>query len=72
MPALVRNPLTTGPLYGIVVYGVMNYVVIPLSRIGVRPMPPASIFVSGLIVHMFCIGYPIAWAARRGLRRHAD
>jgi hypothetical protein len=65
VPSLVRNPLVTGPLYGIGVYIVMNYAVIPLSKIGPRPFPPASVFISGVLVHMFVIGLPIALGARR-------
>jgi len=65
VPALVRRPVVIGVLYGIVVYAVMNYVVIPLSRIGPRPTPPAPIWMSGLFVHMFFIGLPIVWAAHR-------
>ena len=61
---LVERPFVSGPLYGIGVYAVMNYVVIPLSRIGLRPFPPMSIFVSGILVHMFVIGTPIALGAR--------
>jgi hypothetical protein len=68
LPSLVRQPFVTGPLYGIGVYIVMNWVVIPLSRIGPRPFPPAAVFVSGLLVHMFVIGLPIAFGARRALR----
>jgi hypothetical protein len=67
LPALVRNPAITGPLYGIGVYCVMNWVVIPLSRIGPRPFPPMSVFISGVLVHMFLIGLPIALGARRAL-----
>ena len=69
-PALVRQPIVTGPLYGIGVYCVMNYVVIPLSKIGPRPFPALVIFVSGLLVHMFVIGFPIAAGARRWERTH--
>ena len=68
-PALVRRPVLIGVLYGIVVYGVMNYVVIPLSRIGPRPTPPTPTWVTGLIVHMFFIGMPIAIAANRAFAR---
>lgn len=73
VPALVRKPILVGVLYGIVIYAVMNYVVIPLSRIGPRPTPPTPTWVTGLLVHMFLIGLPIvlaAWRAQRnGLRR---
>ena len=63
VPALVRKPLPIGVLYGIVVYLVMNYVVVPLSRIGPRPTPPTPVWVTGVLVHMFLIGVPIVWAA---------
>lgn len=68
LPALTDRPLLTGPLYGIGVYIVMNWVVIPLSRIGPRPFPAMSVFVSGVLVHMFVIGLPIAIGARRAVR----
>ena len=64
-PSLTRRPLITGSLFGIVVYLVMNFVVIPLSRIGPRPLPPAIVVVTGVLVHMFLVGVPIAWGARR-------
>jgi hypothetical protein len=65
---LGERPWLSGPLYGIGVYAVMNWVVIPLSRIGPRPFPPVSVFVSGLLVHMFLIGTTIALGARRVTR----
>ena len=55
----------TGAVYGVFVYLVMNYVVIPLSRIGVFPSPPPAIWITGVLVHMFFIGVPIALAARQ-------
>jgi uncharacterized membrane protein YagU involved in acid resistance len=69
MPALVKRPILTGLVFGVGIYVVMNYVVIPLSRIGPRPTPPAPIWVSGLIVHMCFIGVPIVLAARRAFER---
>jgi len=67
LPWLIDKVLLTGPIYGIGVYCVMNYVVIPLSRIGPRPFPPMVVFVTGVLVHMFVIGLPIAVGARRAL-----
>ena len=67
VPKLLDKALLAGALYGIVVYVVMNYVVVPLSRIGSRPGPPPIVWVTGVLVHMFLIGVPIALAARRGL-----
>jgi hypothetical protein len=68
VPALTRRPLVSGALYGIGVYLVMNFAVIPLSRIGPRPLPPAVVIVTGVLVHMFLIGAPIASGARRAFR----
>lgn len=62
---LIERPIITGPLYGIGVYLVMNRVVIPLSKIGPQPWPRTSVLVSGLLVHMFVIGLPIALGARK-------
>ena len=64
-PSLVRRSLPIGVLYGVVVYLVMNFVVIPLSRIGPRSGRATVTVVSELLVHMFLIGVPIAWAARK-------
>jgi hypothetical protein len=65
VPKLLDKPVLTGALYGIGIYVVMNYAVVPLSRIGPRPTPPAIVWVTGVLVHMFLIGVPIALAARR-------
>jgi hypothetical protein len=67
LPGLVSRPALVGPLYGIGVYVVMNWVVIPLSRIAVFPRPAPVVLISGLLVHMFLIGLPIALGARRAL-----
>jgi hypothetical protein len=68
-PALVRRPLIVGAAYGAAVFWVMNFIVIPFSRIGPRPTRPAVVVVPELLVHMFLIGYPIALAARRSFGR---
>jgi len=65
VPALTRRPLLVGPLYGLVVYAVMNYVVIPLSAIGHFPKFVPIVATTGILVHMFFIGTPIAWAAKK-------
>lgn len=64
-PRLRQRPFLNGALYGLAVYGVMNYVVIPLSRIGPRPAGAAIVVVTGVLVHMVFIGWPIALSARR-------
>ncbi len=66
LPTLLRRPLLWGPLFGVAAYFVMNYVVVPLSATP-KPSSPFSLasFVSGLLVHAFFIGLPIALFARR-------
>ena len=63
--SLLTHPVLTGAAYGLGIYIVMNYVVIPLSAIGSRPTPPTAIWTTGVLVHMFLIGVPIALAAKR-------
>jgi hypothetical protein len=66
---LVDRAVPFGILYGFVVYVVMNYVVLPLSAIGsVGDSGPAYIRITGVLVHMFLIGLPIALITRRDLR----
>ena len=61
---LTRRPLLCGLLYGVAVYGVMNLVVIPLSRIGGPNMPALPVLANGLLIHMFGVGLPAALFAR--------
>lgn len=65
LPVLRTQPLLIGGLYGVAAYGVMNYVVVPLSRIGPRPTPAAVVLISGIIVHICLIGWPVALSASR-------
>jgi len=60
---LARRPWLYGPLYGLAVYAVMNYVVIPLSLVTTRPKPLAVV-VNGLLIHMLGVGLPAALIAR--------
>ena len=60
-----RRPILHGAIYGLIVYAVMNAIVLPLSNLPPRAAAPALIVVlSGLLVHMFGVGVPIALAAR--------
>jgi hypothetical protein len=53
--------------YGIVVYLVMTYVVVPLSASPIR-LPSLSGFLQGVAVHVACVGIPIALIARMSVR----
>ena len=62
---LGRHPWIYGSLFGIALYIVMNYVVLPLSKIGLRPTPPLVPLINGVAALVFCIGIPLAFIARR-------
>lgn len=57
---LIRHPLVFGPLYGIAVYLVMNFVVLPLSAFPHHLAYPPTALLTGFAVHVVCIGLPIA------------
>src|SRR5262245_51462143 len=61
---LYRQPWLYGPAYGLLLYGVMNYVVLPLSRALPGSKNPLWIGLS-VAVHMLLIGTPIALFARK-------
>lgn len=68
-PTLWRRPWGCGALYGVAVYGVMNYVVVPLSRAGGGGGRIDPLWVSlSILVHAVGIGIPVALAARAALR----
>jgi hypothetical protein len=64
MPFLVRHAVLSGVLYGIAVYFFMSRVVVPLSAAAKFPFS-LKMMVIGIIIHIFCVGLPIALAARR-------
>ncbi len=63
-PLLWQRPLLCGAGYGLLLYGVMNYIVVPLSAARPGPRDPLWIGLS-IVVHVLLIGIPIALFARR-------
>ena len=64
---LIEHPIISGLLYGIPVYVFMNFVVLPISEVQMRPQPLSSRIIN-LVILMFCIGLPIALIVRRFAR----
>jgi hypothetical protein len=62
---LIRYPVASGLIYGMIAYLAMNRVVVPLSRIGPRPFPRFSIFLTEIIGHALLVGLPLGLLARR-------
>ncbi len=65
LDVLVRRPILCGLLYGVAVYFFMSLVVVPLSAAPFRIRMEPPNLATGLIVHMLCVGLPIALAIRR-------
>lgn len=63
---LTKYPVPIGLGYGVVVYLLMNFVIVPLSRVP-RPRTPPALSSRALqcAILMFCIGLPIALIVRR-------
>lgn len=61
---LIERPITSGLLYGVVVYAFMNFVVVPMSKVSQR-VPTVTGRIIGLLIIMFCVGLPIALIVRR-------
>ena len=59
LKVLVKHPIFIGPFYGVWVNQFMNWVVLPLSALPPR-QPTTYSIVAGLIVHILCVGLPIA------------
>jgi uncharacterized membrane protein YagU involved in acid resistance len=61
---LLRRPVIYGCLYGLFLYALMNFVIVPLSAATPGSTDPVWITLS-VLVHMLCVGVPIAMLARR-------
>lgn len=62
---LTQRAVLWGFLYGVAVYMVMSWVVVPLSAFPKTKVPFSGIGLTlSLLTHMFCVGLPIALAVR--------
>jgi membrane-bound metal-dependent hydrolase YbcI (DUF457 family) len=64
-PLLRQRPLVMGPLYGIAVYVVMTYGVLPLSRAGGGRPGARWLMAANILIHMVCVGLPTALIVAR-------
>lgn len=69
IPFMVRQPVISGLIFGVLAHLVMKYVVIPLSAIGVIVPYTFPNFLNSVIGHAVLVGLPVAmiasWSARR-------
>jgi uncharacterized membrane protein YagU involved in acid resistance len=67
---LIRRPVASGLVYGAMVYVIMNFVVLPLTRVPhARAAVTLASRVSGVLALLFCIGATIAVLTRRDRMR---
>jgi uncharacterized membrane protein YagU involved in acid resistance len=59
LTALIDSPLFSGVVYGSAVHLLMSRIVVPLSAAPKRNFS-AKAFLTQLIIHIFCVGLPIA------------
>jgi len=69
LPVLYRKPLLWGPVFGVIVYFVMTYVVVPLTA---APQAPFSLglLINGVVGHALLVGLPIALMTARSAHSH--
>jgi Na+-driven multidrug efflux pump len=66
MVILIRRPVVCGLVYWAVVYLIMNFVVVPLTRVPhARAAMTLASRVSGVLALLFCIGVTVAVLVRR-------
>ena len=72
LPVLITRPVISGPVYGIVVYLIMNFVVLPVTGVphSAKAITLAS-RISNVLALMFCIGLTIALLLRRSMTAKA-
>jgi hypothetical protein len=61
---LTQRAVVSGVIYGVLVYLVMYWIVVPLSHASRRPFSLSATIVA-IITHMLCVGLPISLMVRR-------
>ncbi|HTH38211.1 MAG TPA: hypothetical protein VL572_09600 [Pyrinomonadaceae bacterium] len=70
---LIRHPVISGLIYGIIVNFVMQWVVIPLSAIGWRSgSEPLGSMLNSIVGHALLVGLPVALIAAWSAGRRSD
>jgi hypothetical protein len=62
---LYRRPILSGAIYGIGVYCVMNYIIIPISNFYPQPHFAVRPFINGINGHILLIGIPLGLIGKR-------
>jgi hypothetical protein len=73
VPLIARHALAFGAVYGVGLYAVMTYVVVPMSMatIGQTPKFPPNVdivFLNAMFCHVVLVGMVVAWFAKRAAK----
>jgi hypothetical protein len=63
--ALLQRPWRYGALYGLALFALMSFVVVPLSAAPRSGAPQPLWIASSVVAHIVLVGWPCAWFARR-------
>ena len=69
---LVRHAFVSGAIFGLCIYAVMNFIVVPLSAFPHKLTFPPIVLATGLFVRMFLVGIPIALFIRAASLRETS
>jgi hypothetical protein len=64
LPILKHNIFLNALIYGILVWSVMNFMVVPMSQIPARPFNAVNAL-KNMAILCVCIGLPVAWLTDR-------
>lgn len=70
-PTLVQRPWLSGTVYGLGVYVVMYFVVLPLSRVGMPHFNHVGPVIDEVLIHIFGVGIPAALFVRAAVPHDA-
>jgi hypothetical protein len=65
VPAMRRYAAASGLIYGLIVYAIMNYLVLPQTHARPLPTQVSIVVLNGVCAIVFCIGLPIALINKR-------
>jgi hypothetical protein len=69
IPLLRKNVIVGSLLYGIGVFIVMNFIVLPLSAATVSAPPPMGLLIEIIVEHMLLIGLPLGIIVQRNFNK---
>ena len=71
LPALRRQWIAAGIVYGVLLYLLMYWLVLPMRWPAIHPRTDLWTIGNALFSHIICVGLPMAWWTRRTLGRVA-